>query len=81
MKDIQQIVKILKLKKELFALESQPDENYYSFAKKAQKFLTEINEYRNMNPETDELIKNYEQMVWDTLMLYAADLETKSFKK
>ena len=34
-----------------------------------------------MNPETDELIKNYEQMVWDTLMLYAADLETKSFKK
>ena len=34
-----------------------------------------------MNPETDELIKNYEQMVWDTLMLYAADLEIKAFKK
>ena len=48
MKDVQQIVKILKLKKELFALESQPDENYYSFANKVQKFLTEINEYRNM---------------------------------
>ncbi len=80
MKNLQQVLKILFIKKELFLLECHSCKNHYSFAFKAREFLSEINIYRNMSPEINKIIVEYEQMIWDTLMLYATDLETRNFK-
>ena len=73
MLDKEIVFEIIRIKKELFIKYHKNDE-YLLFLSSAKDFILEMNHYRNMYIEIDKIIDQYEEMMWDALILRAEEI-------
>lgn len=76
MLDKEIVFEIIRIKKELFIKYHKNDE-YPLFLSSARDFILGINHYRNMYIEIDKIIDQYEEMIWDAIILRAEEICSK----